>query len=81
MTVHVQQKERAVPLKNCSALTKATFRTIFLWYTAELSRYGCCTVTGLNTKKFGRMPMADNRYGTVRSPTQPTGNRQWNLGL
>ena len=36
---------------------------------AELSRYGCRTMTGLNTKKFGHMPTADNRYGMVRSPT------------
>ena len=35
---------------------------------AELSRYGIRTVKGLNFKKFGRMPTADYRYGTVRSP-------------
>ena len=52
----------------CSASTKATFQTVFLRYTAELSWYRCHTVTGLNTKKFGHMPMADNHYGTVRSP-------------
>ena len=47
----------------------ATFRTVFLRYTAELSRYGIRTVKGLNFKKFGRMPTADYRYGTVRSPS------------
>ena len=39
-------------------------------YTAELSRYGIRTVKGLNFKKFGRMPTADYRYGTVRNPSR-----------
>ena len=53
----------------CSASTKATFRTIFLWYMAELSWYGIHTVKGLNFKKIGCMPTADYRYSTVHSPS------------
>ena len=39
---------------------------------AELSQYGIHTMKGLNFKKFGCMPTANYRYGTVRSPNSDT---------